>query len=113
LACFNPVGWKLDPVQGKMISERRGMDQQDLFADNPVVDSLQRHLIGLAGSAVRFDRLLAEAQRLGYVERHLRQVLDTLAVEGVAVRESPLKARSRWPVDSMIRFYGPHASSGS
>lgn len=105
LECFNPVGWRLDPVQGKMISERRGMDQTDLFAALPIVDELHRYLTGLAGTAVHFANLRSEAQRRGYMEKHLRSALDDLAADGVAVREHPLKARSRWPDDSLVRFY--------
>lgn len=105
LECFNPVKWKLDPVQGAMVNERRGMDQGDLFASTPIVDHLHAYLIGLAGTAVSFTQLVREAQRLGYMERHLRSALNDLAADGVAVREQPLQARTKWPDGSLIRFY--------
>jgi three-Cys-motif partner protein len=113
LQCFNPVGWRLDPVQGKMISEKRGMEQGDLFATMPVVDKLQSYLTDLAGTAVSFDRLKAEAGRLGYMDKHLRAALDVLAQDGTAVREYPLKARSKWPDDSVVRFYSAGGSDES
>ena len=41
------------------------------------------------------------------METQLRATLDELAAEGLVVRERPLdtSARSRWPSDSLIRFY--------
>lgn len=106
LECFNPVGWRLDPVRGRMISERRGMDQGDLFAAFPVMDELERYLRALGGTAVPFPVLRSTARQRGYLEKHLRDALDVLAADGVAVREEPLKARTRWPDVSLVRFYG-------
>lgn len=105
LECFNPVKWRLDPMQGVMVSERRGMEQGDLFAATPIVDELRRYLIGLEGTAVQFTNLATEAGNRGYMVKHLRQTLDELAAEGIAVREHPLKATTKWPTDSLIRFY--------
>lgn len=81
------------------------MAQGDLFADDPVVDGLRSYLTGLAGSAVSFGHLVTEARRQGYMEKHLRRTLDDLAAEGMAVLEHPLQARSKWPDDSLVRFY--------
>ncbi|MFG1832971.1 three-Cys-motif partner protein TcmP [Micromonospora chersina] len=105
LECFNPVKWRLDPVKGSTINENRGMQQTDLFSGLPVVDELRTYLESLEGRAVPFVALAREAQRLGYLEKHLRATLDELAVDGRAVRETPLKASTRWPVESVIRFY--------
>lgn len=105
LECFNPVKWRLDPVKGRAINENRGMDQGDLFAQMPIVDPLQQYLRSLAGTAASFRVLSAEAARLGFLEKHLRVALDVLAAEGAAVREHPLQASTKWPTESVIRFY--------
>lgn len=105
LQCFNPVGWRLDPVRGKMINEYRGMNQVDLFADSPLVENLADDLRGRAGTAVPFAELRSAAQRMGYLDKHLRETLDGLAADGEAVREYPLESRTRWPDDSVVRFY--------
>ena len=60
-----------------------------------------------------FAVLSAEAQRLGFLDTHLRTELNRLAEEGIAVRESPLKPRSRWPEDALVRFYDPPTGSTS
>ncbi|MFF5054015.1 three-Cys-motif partner protein TcmP [Micromonospora sp. NPDC000663] len=107
LECFNPVKWRLDPVKGSTINENRGMQQGDLFSELPVVEELRAYLESLAGEAASFLSLVREAQRMGYLEKHLRTTLDELAVDGRAVRETPLKASTRWPAESVIRFYPP------
>jgi three-Cys-motif partner protein len=105
LQCFNPVRWKLDPVQGAAANERRGMHQGDLFAEAPVITKLRVHLNSLAGQAVSFTDLSRVATNLGHLPKHLRQALDEMAEEGRAVREMPLSATTRWPENSVIRFY--------
>jgi three-Cys-motif partner protein len=107
LECFNPVRWKLDPMQGAAANERRGLDQGDLFADAPVVSKLRDYLETRAGQAASFPELTREASRLGFLPKHLRQALDDMAAEGLAVRQDPLKATTRWPDNSLIRFYPP------
>jgi three-Cys-motif partner protein len=105
LACFNPVRWKLDPAQGAAASERRSLGQGDLLADTPIVSKLQAYLDDRTGQAVTFSELSREASRLGFLPKHLRQALDQMAAEGLAVRQEPLKATTRWPEHSLIRFY--------
>jgi three-Cys-motif partner protein len=104
LECFNPVAWRLDPFAGHHVSDRRPV-QAGLFDDTPHTTTLRAWLVRQQGQAIPFGQLLAQTHRLGFVERHLRAELNLLAAEGRAVRESPLKARSRWPADSMVRFY--------
>jgi len=105
LECFNPVRWKLDPVQGTAANERRGLGQLDMFADTPVVSNLRAHLETLTGQAVPFSELNRQAGRIGYLPKHLRLTLDEMASQGRAVRQEPLQATTRWPDNSLIRFY--------
>lgn len=103
LECWNPVKWDLDPAAGKTVSERQG-PQAVLFEDR---DRLRHALLRRAGSGASFEELRAEATHLGFKESHLRTTLDELRHDGLAVREHPLDAaaRSRWPSNSLIRFY--------
>jgi len=61
---------------------------------------------------VPFSELNREAGRLGFLPKHLRQALDDMAAAGLAVRQEPLKATTRWPDHSLIRFYQPSQSDG-
>ena len=103
LDCWNPVKWGLDPAAGRSASERR-VPQDALFDDR---SELRRALDLRAGAASTFSELQSTARQLGFMDKQLRQVLDEMFEDGVAVRESPLKARTPWPEGSVIRFYSP------
>jgi three-Cys-motif partner protein len=103
LACWNPVKWGLDPAAGRAASERH-------VATMPLFDetsSLRAALRNRAGASATFGELQTEARRLGFLDRQLRAVLDDMSADGLAVRESPLDARTAWPEDCVVRFYGP------
>jgi hypothetical protein len=78
-----------------------------LFDLEPELAPLRRRLESLAGTAHRFEPLVTGTIRHGYKETHLRAVLSEMALDGTAVREHPLDAKSPWPAGSLIRFYGP------
>lgn len=105
LKCWNPVKWKLDSYSGSGASAGTIM-QPDLFGTS-VIDELSDLLRTHAGTEQTWTRLVAEAVRAGYLEKHLREALDGLAAEGVAIRVEPVEARSPWPDNSVVRFYAP------
>jgi three-Cys-motif partner protein len=105
LQCFNGIKWRMDNYKGESVNEFRGIEQTDLFGDEPLVDGLRSWMESLAGQKKSLDELTQETLRLGYKKTHLRNVLAEMAKVGIAVRESPLESRSPWPDHSIIRFY--------
>ncbi len=105
LKCWNPVKWKLDSYSGSGASAGTLM-QPDLFGTS-VIDELSDLLRAHAGTEQPWSRLVGDATRAGYLEKHLRGALDGLAAEGVAIRVEPVEARSAWPENSVVRFYAP------
>jgi three-Cys-motif partner protein len=105
LQCWNPVKWRLDPGGGDHASEQRSIHQGDLFADQPATARLRTALAAKAGTTASFAALMREATKLGFMETHLRIVLDELRDDGLAARELPLESRTPWPTDSVVRFY--------
>lgn len=105
LKCWNPVKWKLDSYAGSGASAGTIM-QPDLFGTS-VIDELSDLLRAHAGTEQPWTRLVAEAVRAGYLEKHLREALDGLAAKGIAIRVEPVEARSPWPENSVVRFYAP------
>lgn len=105
LECFNGIKWRMDNYKGESVNEFRGVEQTDLFSDEPLVDRLRSWLESLAGQKKSLHELTQEALRLGYKKTHLRSVLTEMGKVGMAVRESPLDSRSLWPDDSIVRFY--------
>ncbi|MFE2722839.1 three-Cys-motif partner protein TcmP [Kitasatospora sp. NPDC059327] len=103
LACWNPVKWKLDAYTGKGASAH-DIAQLGLFGEADV-SSLESALRAHSGMEWSWSALTSEALRLGYKEAHLRTALDDLAQEGLAFRVQPVKANTRWPHDSVVRFY--------
>jgi three-Cys-motif partner protein len=105
LKCWNPVKWKLDSYSGSGASASTVM-QPDLFGTSMITelqDLLRRH----AGTEQTWSALVGHATRAGYLERHLREALDGMAGEGLAIRVDPVDARSAWPENSIVRFYAP------
>ncbi len=105
LKCWNPVKWKLDSYAGSGASASTVM-QPDLFGIS-VMDELRETLESFAGTQQTWETLLGQATRAGYMERHLREALDGMAAEGLAIRVAPTDARSAWPDTSVVRFYRP------
>ena len=103
LICWNPVKWRLDPAAGRAASERHA-GTMPLFDE---ISNLRAALRGRAGTSAAFDELQAEARRLGFLDRQVRAALDDMREEGLAIRESPLDARSAWPEGCVVRFYNP------
>jgi len=113
MECFNSMKWRMDPSRGHHVSEKRSLEQSDLFGDTPFLSELRIWLEGLAGHALSFEDLARHAGRLGFKETHLRTELSNLAEDGLAVREQPLEqTRTPWPAGSRIRFYRAHRDTG-
>lgn len=104
LACWNPVKWKLDSYSGSGVSAEHLL-QQDLFGSllTPLEDALR----AFAGTEQSWETLTGLAIRKGFLERHLREALDSLAAEGLGIRVAPVDAKSPWPEGSVVRFYAP------
>jgi three-Cys-motif partner protein len=103
LACWNPVKWKLDSYAGSGASASTAM-QPDLFGTS-VTDELREALSAFVGSEQHWTVLMGVAARAGFMEKHLREALDAMAKDGIAIRVEPTKATSRWPDTSVVRFY--------
>jgi three-Cys-motif partner protein len=104
LECWNPVKWKLDSYSGSGVSAEHLM-QQDLFGSllTPLEDALRT----FAGTEQTWDTITDVATRNGFLPRQVREALDGLAAEGLAIRVSPVDARTPWPEGSIVRFYAP------
>lgn len=104
LDCWNPVKWKLDSYSGSGVSAEHLM-QQDLFGSllTPLEDALR----AFAGTEQTWDTLTGLATRKGFMPRQVREALDGLAAEGLAIRVSPVDAKTPWPETSIVRFYAP------
>ena len=108
LECFNQMKWRMDPFLGRQMSEKRSLDQLDLFGKDPHLSPLCIWLESLAGTAMSFEELTRQAGRRGFKETHLRTALTSLAEDGLVVREEPLDhTRTPWPASSRVRFYRP------
>jgi hypothetical protein len=105
LECWNPVKWKLDSYSGSGASAEH-LTQMDLF-ESSVLTPLEDALKEFAGTEQTWDVLTGLRARLGFLDKHLREALDGLAAEGLAIRVSPVDARSPWPEGSIVRFYAP------
>ncbi len=103
LVCWNPVKWGLDPAAGRAASEFQATTMP-LFDET---SNLRAALRTRAGMSATFGDLQTEAGRLGFLDRQLRAVLDDMREEGLAIRESPLDARTAWPEHCVVRFYKP------
>lgn len=105
LKCWNPVKWKLDSYSGSGASAGTVI-QPDLFGTS-AADELSDLLRAHTGTEQSWWRLVGNATRAGYLDRHLREALDRLASEGVAIRVEPVEARTAWPENCIVRFYAP------
>lgn len=105
LQCWNPIKWKLDGYTGAGASAAT-LNQPDLFGTS-YTRKLEDALRGFAGSEQPMATLVSCTTKLGFIERQLREVLDDLAREGLAIRVHPITARSAWPSDGVVRFYAP------
>lgn len=103
LECFNPAVWAMDPTYGQKASENR-LAQNSLFARD--LTALRAALATRAGTSATFVELRLQANQLGFTEPQLREALDDLQADGIAVREAPVESRTQWPADSVVRFYG-------
>lgn len=103
LVCWNPVKWGLDPAAGRAASEHHAVTMP-LFDET---SNLRVALRSRVGTSATFGELQTEAGRLGFLDRQLRAVLDDMRELGLAVRESPLDARTAWPENCTVRFYEP------
>lgn len=106
LKCWAPVTWKLDSYSGQGASADTA-DALSLFDEASIVDRLQVALRAHAGTEQRWETLSSQAARLNHMDKHLRQVLDNLAAQGLAIRVDPVKARTAWPEGCTVRFYAP------
>ncbi|MET7359428.1 three-Cys-motif partner protein TcmP [Streptomyces sp. NPDC005562] len=106
LKCWAPVTWKLDSYSGLGASADTA-DALSLFDEASVVDRLDAALRVHAGTEQQWETLSSQAARLNHMDKHLRQVLDNLAAQGLAIRVNPVKARTRWPEGCTVRFYAP------
>ncbi|MFJ6053612.1 three-Cys-motif partner protein TcmP [Streptomyces sp. NPDC092307] len=106
LKCWAPVTWKLDTYSGQGASADTA-DALSLFDAASVVDRLELALRAHAGTEQRWETLSSEAARLNHMDKHLRQVLDNLAAQGLAFRVDPVRARTAWPEGCTVRFYAP------
>lgn len=104
MECFNPTAWRLDRFSGQRVNEFK-VDQIDMFEEQPDYAPLRAAFMPRAGSAARFDALVAQALRLGFTEAQVRTVLGELAQDGLAVRQKPLESRTDWPEGCLVRFY--------
>lgn len=104
LDCWNPVKWKLDSYSGSGVSAEHLM-QQDLFGSllTPLEDAFR----SFAGTEQTWDALSEVATRNGFLPRQVREALDGLAADGLAIRVSPVDAKTPWPEGSIVRFYAP------
>jgi hypothetical protein len=106
MECFNSTKWRMDPSHGHHVSEKRSMDQADLFGNMPFTSQLRTWLETQAGTSLSFEEIARHAGRLGFQEKHLRTELGNLAADGLAVREHPLEhSRTPWPAGCRVRFY--------
>ncbi|WP_328786046.1 three-Cys-motif partner protein TcmP (plasmid) [Streptomyces canus] len=106
LKCWAPVTWKLDSYSGQGASFDTA-DTLSLFDEASVVDRLDVALRAHAGTEQRWETLSSQAARLNHMDKHLRQVLDKLAAQGLAFRVDPVRARTPWPEGCTVRFYAP------
>ncbi|MFC9646888.1 three-Cys-motif partner protein TcmP [Streptomyces mirabilis] len=106
LKCWAPVTWKLDRYSGQGASAETA-GALSLFDEASVVDRLDVALRNYAGTAQRWETLSSQAARLNHMDKHLRQVLDKLAAQGLAFRVDPVRARTAWPEGCTVRFYAP------
>lgn len=106
LKCWAPVTWKLDSYSGQGASADTA-ETLSLFDEALVVDRLDIALRAHAGTEQRWESLSSQAARLNHMDKHLRQVLDNLAAQGLAIRVDPVKARTAWPEGCTVRFYAP------
>ncbi|MFE4995702.1 three-Cys-motif partner protein TcmP [Streptomyces mirabilis] len=106
LKCWAPVTWKLDHYSGQGASAETA-GALSLFDEASVVDRLDVALRAYAGTAQRWETLSSQAARLNHMDKHLRQVLDKLAAQGLAFRVDPVRARTAWPEGCTVRFYAP------
>jgi three-Cys-motif partner protein len=113
MECFNGTKWRMDPSHGHHVSEKRSLDQVDLFGDTPFTSNLRTWLETQARKALSFEELARHAGRLGFQEKHLRTELSNLAEDGLAVREHPLEhTRTPWPAGCRVRFYAAPGDAG-
>ncbi len=103
LQCWNPVKWKLDSYGGAGASAAT-VNQPDLFGTSDIA-VLRSALVAYAGEEKPWDELLGVSNRLGFMEKHLRDALDALAQDGLAFRVHPTDAKTNWPAGSVVRFY--------
>lgn len=104
LECWAPATWKLDRYGGTAASAS-SVGQESLFESH--VDPVREALAAHAGSERTWAQLVAETKTLNYLDKHLRTALDQMAAEGLAFRVHPVKSRSPWPDNSIVRFYAP------
>ena len=103
LTCWNDAKWSSDPNSGSTAS-LKNEGQLGLFG--PDISSLDDHFRTIPG-VYKFEELHASAREIGYNEPHVRQALDKLFEEGLALRLEPKVARktSQWPAESVIRIF--------
>jgi three-Cys-motif partner protein len=110
LKCWNPVGWRLDPLTGRG-STVQNAGAMTLFDEAPGVSPLRAALDALQGTEVRWAQLVSIALRTNHTEAQLRQTLSDMAYEGLAVRVAPGMAKTDWPEGSTVRFYSLEAAT--
>lgn len=104
LECWNPVTWRLDHRGGQILALKP--EQLDMFATGMTpTEKLAADLKRFEGREVKWDELMAFVRRSNFLDKHVREALSLLAVDGLALRVDPLDSRSPWPDGSVVRFY--------
>jgi hypothetical protein len=103
LQCFNPVAWRLDPYAGDHVSDARPL-QAGLFDDTPAMTRLTDWLKAQAGTALPFARSPSGLTSSGSWRGISVPSWMLWRLQGWPCARPPLKARSPWPQNAIVRF---------
>lgn len=105
LECWAGMTWAIDRIAGRRTS-MSDAGQDDLFSS---VDTsrLQAALVEFAGREMSWADLVAISARNQFKETHLRSALDELNALGLALRTSPIEAKTDWPTGCAVQLHSP------